>query len=299
MTSKSIPMKDKIFDVVNLIFLTMGLIIVLYPLIFIISASISDPLIVSSGQMWLFPKNITFEGYQRVFRDSMIWVGYKNTIIYTLLGTLISVSLTLSAAYPLSRKDFYGRSIFVAFFTFTMFFSGGLIPTYMLIRNLKMINTLWVMIIPGAVGVWNLVIVRTYYNTTIPEELQEAALIDGCSNLKIFIKIILPLSKPIIAVMALFYGVGQWNSYFGALIYLNSKEMFPLQLVLRDILIVNQFSNEMMKTAEMVEEIARRAEIASIIKYALIIVSTLPIILVYPFLQKYFVKGIMIGALKG
>lgn len=296
---KSHLFKDKVFDTVNIMMLIFALIIVLYPIIFVVSASISDPVMINNGEVWLLPKKITFEGYRRVFQDARIWTGYRNTVIYTVLGTLVSLALTLSAAYPISRRDFYGRSIFITLFMFTMFFSGGLIPTYMVIKKLKMLNTLWVMIIPSAVGVWNIIIVRTYYNSTVPMELQEAALIDGCSNIRLFIRVILPLSKPIIAVMALFYGVGQWNSYFSALIYLSKAERFPLQLILRDILIVNEFSVEMLKTAEQAEDLAKKAEVAGVIKYALIIVSTLPIILIYPFLQKYFVKGIMVGALKG
>lgn len=291
--------EDIIFEVINIFFVTIFFIIVLYPLIFVVSASISDPALVSRGKIILLPKGINLEGYKRVLGYEDIWIGYRNTIFYTITGTLISLALTLTAAYPLSRKDFVGKNIFVVFFTITMFFSGGLIPTYMVVKSLGMRNTVFAQILLGAVSFMNIVIVRTFYQTSIPEELMEAARIDGCSNTKLFTSIVLPLAKPIIAVMALFYGVAQWNSYFNALIYLSDRDLFPLQLILREILIVNEIDMEMLMTEGEMEAIHKKVEIAALLKYSVMVVSTLPIIIVYPFLQKYFVEGIMVGAIKG
>jgi putative aldouronate transport system permease protein len=245
------------------------------------------------------PKGINLDGYKRVLAYDDIWIGYRNTIFYTIAGTLISLVLTLTAAYPLARRDFVGKNFFVVYFTITMFFSGGLIPTYMVVKSLGMRNTIFAQILLGAVSFMNIVIVRTFYQTSIPEELQEAAQIDGCSNTKLFISIILPLAKPIIAVMALFYGVGQWNSYFNALIYISDRNLFPLQMILREILIINEIDMEMMMTEGEMEAINKRVELATLLKYSVIIVSTLPVIAAYPFLQKYFVRGIMVGAIKG
>jgi len=272
---------------------------VLYPLIFIVSASISDPDLVNQGKVWLFPRGITFDGYRRVFQDAQIWNGYRNTIFYTVVGTVLNLLVTLPAAYSLSRKDFYGRNFFTAIFTFTMFFGGGLIPTYLLYSNLGMRNTIWAMLIPGLAGMWNIIISRTYFQNSIPGELKEAAEMDGCTNMRLFAQIILPLSAPIIAVMALFYGVGHWNSFFNALIYLSDKKLFPLQLILREILVQNVMSAQMMTSGEDLDLMAKQAKIADMIKYAVIIVSTLPVLAAYPFIQKYFVQGIMVGAIKG
>jgi len=244
----------------------------------------------------LLPKGLTVEGYKRVFSNKEIITGYKNTILYTLVGTLVNLAMTIAGAYPLSRKDFYGRNLIMVIFTFTMFFSGGLIPTYLVIQRLKLINNFWVMILPGAVAMYNLIITRTFFQSTIPAELQEAALIDGCTNIGILLKIVLPLSIPIIAVMAIFYGVGHWNAFFNALIYLTDREKFPLQLILREILIQNQM-DAMMNTD--FEDLARQQILAESIKYAVVIVASVPVLLLYPLLQKYFVRGVMIGALKG
>ena len=290
--------EDIIFEVINIFFVTIFFIIVLYPLIFVVSASISDPALVSRGKIILLPKGINLEGYKRVLGYEDIWIGYRNTIFYTITGTLISLALTLTAAYPLSIYEFL-KNIFVVFFTITMFFSGGLIPTYMVVKSLGMRNTVFAQILLGAVSFMNIVIVRTFYQTSIPEELMEAARIDGCSNTKLFTSIVLPLAKPIIAVMALFYGVAQWNSYFNALIYLSDRDLFPLQLILREILIVNEIDMEMLMTEGEMEAIHKKVEIAALLKYSVMVVSTLPIIIVYPFLQKYFVEGIMVGAIKG
>lgn len=292
---------DRLFKIANYTFLTVVLAIVLYPLIYVVSASISNPAFVNSGQMWLFPKDIMWEGYVRVFENKQIWIGYRNTIFYTLLGTTINLLVTIPAAYALSRRDLVGRNWIMGMFVFTMFFSGGLIPTYLLVKNLGMVNTIWAMVLPNAAAVWNIIICRTFFQSTIPRELEEAATIDGCSTVKMFLKIILPLSKPIIVVMALFYGVGHWNSYFNALIYLSDQNLYPLQLVLRQILVLQQMDAETTGGAvgAVATAMANKAEIAAIIKYAVMIVSTLPVIIVYPFLQRYFVKGVMIGSIKG
>ncbi|NGP43918.1 carbohydrate ABC transporter permease [Bacillaceae bacterium SIJ1] len=290
--------RDKIFVNFNRLLLFVVLIIVLYPLVYIVSASVSNPAAVNSGAMWLFPVDFTWEGYQRVFADERIWLGYRNTIFYTVVGTLINLAVTLPAAYALARKDFVGRGFFMAMFVFTMFFSGGLIPTYLLIKNLGMVNSPLALLLPNAAAVWNIIICRTFFQATIPQELEEQAKIDGCSVTKMFFKIVLPLSMPIIAVMALFYGVGHWNSYFNALIYISDREWFPLQLVLRQILVLQEVGSEMSGVVDG-QAAATQAEIASIVKYAVIIVSTLPIIIIYPFMQRYFVKGVMIGSLKG
>ena len=291
---------DKIFKVFIFLFLTAALMIVLYPLIYIVSASISNPAAVNSGKMWLWPVDMTFDGYKMIFQNDDIWRGYLNTIFYTVLGTLINLGVTIPAAYALARKDFYGRNFFTGMFVLTMFFSGGLIPTYLVVKSLGLIDTIWAMVLPNAAAVWNIIIARVFFQATIPKGLEEAAIIDGASNFKMFIKIILPLSAPIIAVMALFYGVGHWNGYFNALIYLSDKEMYPLQLVLREILVLQEMSSQNTNiTGSMAEAMHSKQQLAAIIKYGVMIVSTLPIIIAYPFLQRYFVKGVMIGSLKG
>ncbi|MFW8052183.1 carbohydrate ABC transporter permease [Vagococcus fluvialis] len=292
---------DRVFMGFNYIFVILSVAIVLYPLIYIISASISDPQAVNSGEMWLFPKGVTFEGYKTILQNDSIWRGYLNTIYYTALGTTINLVVTLPAAYALSRPDFYGHKTFTSFMLVTMFVSGGLIPSYLLVKNLHMLNTVWALVLPGAVSVYNIVVTRTFFQTTIPREMEEAAIIDGCSDFKLFFKIILPLSTPIIAVMALFYGVGHWNSYFSALIYLSDKSMYPLQMVLREILVLNDMSSTPTggMTGDMAALMYSKQQLSAIIKYGVMIVSTLPIIVVYPFLQKYFVKGMMVGSVKG
>ncbi|WP_340025862.1 carbohydrate ABC transporter permease [Paenibacillus sp. FSL K6-1096] len=293
---------DKLFLISTYIYLCLALVVVLYPLIYILSASISSPQDVNSGAMWLFPKNVTLDGYKLVFENPKIWNGYLNTIIYTVAGTLLNLAVTLPAAYALSRSDFAGRQLFMGLILFTMFFSGGLVPTYLLVKNLGLMNSMGALILPVAASVWNIVVARTFFQTTIPKELQEAAHIDGCTNLKLFIRIILPLSAPIIAVMALFYGVSHWNSYFPSLIYLNDEAKYPLQMVLRQILVLQEMSAETTGAAisgEVAVAMNNKAETASLIKYGVIVVSTLPIVAVYPFLQRYFVQGVMIGSVKG
>ena len=293
---------DRLFMIFTYIFVILSVLIVLYPLIYIVSASISDPQAVNSGKMYLFPKGVTMEGYKIILENNSIWRGYLNTIYYTVLGTSINLLVTLPAAYALSRADFYGHKVFTSFMLVTMFVSGGLIPSYLLIKNLGMLNTVWALVIPGAVSVYNIVVTRTFFQSTIPREMGEAAIIDGCSDFKLFWTIILPLSTPIIAVMALFYGVGHWNGFFSALIYLSDKTMYPLQMVLREILVLQDFSSNATNgsmTGEMAELMFSRQQLSAVIKYGVMIVSTLPIIIIYPFLQKYFVKGMMVGSVKG
>ncbi|MDO7872079.1 MAG: carbohydrate ABC transporter permease [Enterococcus casseliflavus] len=292
---------DKIFLIFVYVFLAISLLIVLYPLIYIISASISNPHLVNSGEMWLLPKGITFEGYRTLLGNSSIWLGYLNTIYYTVLGTSINLLVTLPCAYALSREDFYGRRAFTNFMLVTMFLSGGLIPSYLLIRSLGMLNTVWALVIPGAVSVYNVVVTRTFFQSTIPREMEEAAIVDGCSDFRLFMQIVLPLSTPIIAVMALFYGVGHWNSFFNALIYLSDRSMYPLQMILREILILQDMSSNTVNnvTSEMANMLYSKQQLAQVIKYGVMIVSSLPVIIVYPFLQKYFVKGMMVGSIKG
>lgn len=287
---------DLAFDIINIILLVLVMLVILYPLYFIIIASFSDPLEVLAGKVVFYPKKFSLESYKMVFRDSNILIGYRNTIFYTVFGTAINIALSVLAAYPLSRRDFVGRQCFTMLLTITMFFSGGMIPLYLTVTNLGLYDTIWAILLPGAISVWNVVIIRTYFQTSIPFELTEAAMVDGATNFQLLFRVILPLSTPVIAVMVLFYGVAHWNAFFNALIYISSKKLYPLQLVLRSILIQNTPSDEMMAD---LDNAASRQLLAETIKYALIVVATAPIIAVYPFLQKYFVKGIMVGAVKG
>ncbi len=274
--------------------------IILWPLIYIVSASLSDPLLINQGKIWLYPKGINLNGYVRVFNNSEILIGYWNSILYTVFGTALNLFMTFTAAYPLSKEGLVGKKFFMIFLTVTMFFGGGLVPTYLLINSLGMRNTFWVMVIPGAVSVWNIILVKTYLTSQIPGELYESAKIDGCSNIKLLYKIVIPLSKPIIAVMTLFYAVGHWNAYFDALIYLSNRKLYPLQMFLSEILVRSQISDSMMRTASgNMESMARQALIADQIKYCVIIVSSIPMLILYSFVQKYFIKGIMVGSLKG
>jgi len=286
---------DRVFEWMNYALLTIILLLILYPLLFVVSASISDPQAVNSGNMWLWPKDITFLGYEKIFQNKEILYGYLNTIMYTVLGTAINLVMTILAAFPLSRRDLVGKNAIMAMFVFTMFFSGGLIPSYMLVKNLGMLNTVWALVIPSAVSVWNIIIMRTFFQQSIPNEIHEAAAIDGSSDFHLLLKVILPLSMPILAVMTLFYSVGHWNSFFNALIYLTDRDRFPLQLILREILIQNQMEQMSGSADALTDQILY----AQTIKYAVIIVANLPVLMLYPFLQKYFTKGIMIGAIKG
>ncbi|WP_374019128.1 carbohydrate ABC transporter permease [Paenibacillus thiaminolyticus] len=287
---------DKLFDCMNYIILTIIMLLVLYPLYFIVIASFSDPMLVSSGNVWLWPKGFTLEGYKAVFSNDKLMIGFRNSLLYVVIGTAFSLALTLPAAYSLSRKDLKGRNIFTFFLVFTMFFSGGLIPSYLLVKGLGMLDTIWSVIIPGSVSVWNIIMSRTFFQSTIPNELLEAAKVDGCSNKRFFASIVIPLTTPLIAVMVLFSCVGYWNSYFNAMIYLKDETLFPLQLVLREILVQNTVSFSMIKDQALIEQ---QQQLAQLVKYSVIIVASAPVLILYPFLQKYFVKGIMIGSIKG
>jgi len=288
--------EDRIFNIVNYSLLVIILLLISYPLFFVIIASISDPVDVSLGRVWLWPVNASMEGYRRILAHSDLWTGYRNTIYYTVAGTALNLALTLTGAYSLSRKDLPGRNIFMKFIVFTMFFSGGLIPTYLLINNLGLYNTFWVIIIINAVSVYNLIVARTFFQNNIPDELLEAARIDSCNDIKFFLMIVLPVSKAIIAVLVIFYAVTHWNSYYNGLIYLRDRNRFPLQIFLREILIQNQFGEDMQ--VDDPNELAVRM-IANTMKYGVIIVASVPVLILYPFLQKYFMKGVMIGAIKG
>ncbi|NIK78324.1 putative aldouronate transport system permease protein [Paenibacillus castaneae] len=296
MNVKARSRSDILFDIFNYGLLTIVLLIVLYPLYFVVIASFSNPTLVNSGQVTLIPKGINFEGYVRIFNDKMILTGYGNSLLYTALGTLISVAITIPGAYALSRRELAGRNLVMYMIVFTMFFNGGLIPTFILVKNLGLYNSFWSLILPVAVIPWNLIIARTFFQTSIPDELREAAQIDGCNEFRFFFRIALPLSSALIAIMVLFYAVGYWNTYFSALIYLKDETLYPLQLVLRNILIANTISPDMM---ENVEQASKQLEIASLIQYGVIIVAAFPLLILYPFLQRYFVKGVLVGSIKG
>ncbi|WP_028549101.1 carbohydrate ABC transporter permease [Paenibacillus sp. UNC451MF] len=286
---------DLTFDVVNYSLITILLILVIYPLYFVIMASVTDPDLIYSGKLLFFPDHLTLDGYKKVLSEPSIWLGFRNSLLYTVLGTAINVVLTVSAGYALSRTDLVGRNVFMFLLVFTMFFGGGLIPTYLLIKDLGMLNTVWAMVIPNAVSVFNVIITRTFFQSNIPGEVLESAMIDGCTNMKFFVKIAIPLALPIVAVMVLFYAVGHWNSYFQALIYLKSNAMQPLQVILRNILIMNEGS-DLQNLQDGSQEQQKRMEL---MKYAIIIVSSLPVLVLYPFLQRFFVKGALVGSLKG
>lgn len=287
--------EDNIFNYVIYGMAGVILLIVLYPIYFVVIASFSDPYAVANGQVWLLPKGFTLDGYKEILKHSEIWRGYINTILYTVLGTFVGLVVNIFAAYALSRKELVGRKFFMMLFVFTMFFNGGLIPTYLTIKEFHLYNTFAVMIVPFAVNVFNIIVARTFFENSIPNELWEAAQIDGCGALRYFFQIVLPLSKAIIAVIGLWTAVGMWNSYFNALIYLKDSSLYPLQLVLRNVLIVNS-QQAAMGTGEAAQIQLR---LANMMRYSVIIVSTLPIMLIYPFIQKYFNKGVMIGAIKG
>ena len=290
------PIEDKIlFASVNVL-LVLFTLAVAYPLIYVLSSSFSSPGDVAAGRIVLWPVNLSTAGYRAVFGHRSIVRGYTNTIFYTTAGTMINLIVTFACAYPMSRRDFPFRKPVMMFFTFTMFFSGGLIPTYILMTQIRFVNTVWAMIIPGALNVYNMILVRTFLMSSIPSELLESAMIDGCSDARYFFKIVLPLSKAVIAVMTLFYAVDHWNAYFGAMIYLNNPSLHPLQIILRNILIANQISLTEIQDAE---SIASKQGMADLLKHSLIVVSTAPILMLYPFAQKYFIKGIMIGSIKG
>ena len=290
-----LPSGDKALLIVAYAILGLFLVAIILPIIYIILASFIDPVTLQNSGLTFDFSKWTLTAYERVLGNSQIWVGFKNALIYSVLFTIISVVVTLLAAYPMSRADFKGRGFFNTIFVITMFFGGGLIPTYLLISNLGMLDTIWAILIPGAFSVWNMIIARTYY-MGIPRDLQEAAEIDGATEMIYFFKILLPVCTPIIATISMWQFVGMWNSYFDAMIYLNDATKQPLQLVLRSILIQNQPEPGMVSD---MQSTAARAQMAELLKYATIIISSLPLLIMYPFFQKYFDNGIMAGAVKG
>ena len=285
---------DRIFNAINSLLLVAVFLIIAYPLYFVLIASFSDPNAVSAGKVIWKPVGFTLAGYQRILKFNQIWLGYRNTIFYAIFGTAISLILTVTLAYPLSRRDIKLRTPLMMLVTFTMFFSGGMIPTYLCISKMGLLNTIWAVVLPSAITANHVIIVRTFFQG-IPRELTEAASIDGCTNFRAFASIVLPLSKAVIAVIALYVASSLWNGYFGPMIYLTKQNLYPLQLFLRQILIQNDMNGADISAASLQEE----QFIAQLIRYGVMIVSTVPMMLVYPFIQKYFVKGISLGAVKG
>ena len=290
---------DRVFNGVVYFLIILLLIIFIYPLWFVLMASVSDPAYVNSGTPLLWPMGFTTMGYNRVFADNRIWIGYANTILYAGLGMVVSTMVQVMAGYSLSRRDLPGRSIFMGLFVFTMYFGGGLIPFYLVVKQLNLVNSRILMIILGCSSVYNIIIARSFFTSSLPVELYEAASIDGCTNQRYFFSIVLPLSKAIIAVIALYALVAQWNSYFNAMIFLTDRNKYPLQLYLREILLAAKTYEDVSRVGGDVEAAAQMEKMGEVIQYGVIVVSTLPVIVVYPFLQKYFVQGVMIGSLKG
>ena len=285
---------DRVFQGIILFFSVLLILVVAYPLYFTVIASFSKPEDVLLGRVIFWPKNISFESYQMVIAESSIWMGYGNTILYTVLGTLINLALTTMIAYPLSCRETPGRGILTFVASFTMLFSGGLIPTYLLVRQLGMYNTIWAMLLPSGITTYNMLVMKNFFQSSIPAELKEAACLDGCSDMQTLFLVVLPLSGSIIAVMVLFYAVAHWNEYFSALIYLKDRFRMPLQVILREILLQNQELAQGDGTG-----LYEKMMAAETMKYAIIIIASVPVICLYPFVQKHFVKGVMVGAIKG
>lgn len=290
--------QDTVFDVVNIAIMCILFVVYAWPLWFILIASVSDPNAIWNGEVLLLPKGFNLDSYKEILDYQDIWIGYKNTIFYTVAGTAINLVLTIMAAYPLSRSDFVMKGFFTKIFMVTMYFSGGMIPLYLVVDSLHMVDTIWAMLIPGAISFYNVLIARTYFQNSIPVNLQEAAELDGANTWQYLWKVVIPLSKPVLAVLALYYGMGHWNGFFNALIYLYDSKLYPLQMFLRSILINNTFSSDMLSTMDP-EAIEHMMRIAEVMKYGIIVVATVPVLCIYPFVQKYFVKGVMIGAIKG
>lgn len=292
---KKYSAQDKTLLTIGYILLGLFVLAIIVPMVYIVIASFMDPITLQNKGITFDFSKWTTTAYERVMTNAQIWIGFKNAIVYSVMFTIVSVAVTLLAAYPLSRADFKGKGFFNVLFMITMFFGGGLIPTYLVVSNLGLVDSMWAVILPGAFSVWNMIIARTYYRG-IPQELREAADVDGASELTFFFKILIPVCTPVIAVLTLWQFVGMWNSYFDAMIYLNDSAKQPLQLVLRSILIQNQPESGMI--ADM-QSTAARAQLAELLKYATIIISSLPLLIMYPFFQKYFDSGIMAGAVKG
>ena len=280
------------------VFLTFIAVVILFPLVYIVAASFSSADAVITGKVWLWPVKPTLTAYSAVFHFPAVWRGYLNSIIYTVAGTALSVTLSVLFGYPLSRKELYGRKLFTFLLLFAFLFNGGIIPLFLVVHDLDMLDTRWAMIVPGALSIFSVILSRTFFATTIPDALIEAAEIDGANEFRILWQIVLPMSKPIIAVLALIFAVSQWNSYFYALIFLNNQNLFPLQLILRQILVLNQLSTANITNLSP-QEIQRFQDLSTLLKYALIVIGSLPMLVLYPFAQKYFVKGMQIGSLKG
>lgn len=289
---------DRIFDVVNFIIALLALLIVLVPLLNVVASSFSSGAAVQAGKVSIFPVDPTLDAYIEVFQYGDVWIGYRNTIFYTVVGTALNILFTILMAYPLSRVDLKGRSIIMKILVFTMMFSGGLIPNYLLVKDLHLLNTGWALWLPGLISVYNVIVMRTFFQSTIPRDLLEAAQIDGCTNRRFLWSVVLPVSKTILAVMILLYAIGHWNSYFSAMLYISDKQKWPLQIFLRQILIANEVDMSSM-TGSTVQEMLRRQEMQTLLKYALIVVASVPVLVVYPFVQKHLVKGVMIGSVKG
>ena len=285
----------RIFTIINAVIMILVCIVVLYPLYYVLLASVTDPVVVNSGKLLLYPEAWYTEGYVTTLEYGPLWTAYKNTIVYTVVGTVVSLICTIPAGYALSRMDLVGRKPIMFLFTFTMFFSGGMIPLYLTIQQLHIYNTIWAMVLPVAVSAYNLIVCRSFFDTSVPIELLEAAKIDGCSDFGFFFKIAIPLSKSIIAVMTLFYATAMWNQFFNALMYLQDYDKMPLQVVLRDLVLMNQANQMGSSGAEMVT----RQKLAEQLKYCIVVVAAFPLLCIYPFLQKYFAKGVTIGAVKG
>jgi len=293
---------DRVFDAVNAVIMALIVIIMLYPLYYTVIVSFSDPYLMLRGEIFLYIKGFTLDSYEYMVREKSIWTGYYNSILNTAIGTVYALAVTIPCAYAMSRKGIKGKGAIMGYFVFTMYFGGGLIPSYILIRQLHLLNTRWALIIPAAMSVYNMIIARTFYQSNIPDELYEAAKIDGASEFRIFFSVVLPLSGAIIAVIALYLAVGHWNSYFNALIYIDDRKLYPLQMVLRAILVQSQQLQNIdpnSVTPDELVEMMRKQMLATTMKYALIIIASLPMLMIYPFVQKHFVKGVMIGALKG
>jgi putative aldouronate transport system permease protein len=286
---------DRALLVVIYLGLTLAVLVVLLPLLYIVASSFSSPHAVTAGQVFLWPVDFTLKGYQTVLADPQVLLGYANSLFYMIAGTLISTTLTVCLAWPLSRRTFMGRNVIMSLLLFTMLFSGGLIPTYMVVQNLGLLDTRWALLLPQAVAVWQVIIARTFFRSAIPEELVEAASLDGASDWRFLWTVVLPLSKPLIAVIALMYAIGQWNGYFDALLYLKSSDLFPLQLVLRNILVLNSTNGGVNDLAAQ----AQNQELVNVLKYALIVITSVPVLIIYPFVARYFNKGVLIGSVKG
>lgn len=290
------PRADAVFHAAVLLFLALVTIVILFPVLNIIATSFSSYNAVIAGRVWIWPAEFQLETYKAVFSSGSIFLGYRNTILYTVLGTCVNLAVTICAAYPLSFSDLRGKNALSGFFAFTMLFSGGMVPGYIVVNRLGLIDTIWAMLLPGALSVWNMIIMRTFFQSNVPRELYEAATIDGCSDFRYLVQVMLPLSGSIIAVIALYYAVGHWNGYFNAMLYLNTKSRYPLQIFLREILLLGQMDSDMAGNMDY----SLYAQGASeLIKYAVIVVSSLPMMVIYVFIQRFFVKGVMIGAIKG